>query len=393
MAQTVYCDEAGFTGNNLLDREQPYFAFATVAMQPGEAARVVERVIGEYGIRGTELKFSKLAKFHRGTQAISFVLASCADTALASVLHKRYCLATLFFEHIFEPILAEQNSLFYTCGLHRFVSNLLYFEALADEGQAGAVLEAFQRVIREHDASAASTIFPTRGLDQEYSAVLRDIEAFFVIHREAIAKDIAEHSGDEPLYSWMLDLTLSSFYALLTMWGERYPGLVVYCDESKPLMDMRKTIDMMVGRTDKAEVYFEGKKQSLIFNLAEPVHYVSSRDHPGVQLADIFASALAYCMRAPGDDLARTWMKQLAKSITEFSVLPDPHIVDLREERAFVSALVLHELVDRSAKNVSLFDGMPAFIAAARRYHRIASQLADDGGHSADAPRTRPLSP
>lgn len=51
MPRTIYCDEAGFTGNNLLDREQPFFAFATVAIEPEAAKDVVAKTVRDYGIQ------------------------------------------------------------------------------------------------------------------------------------------------------------------------------------------------------------------------------------------------------------------------------------------------------------------------------------------------------
>ena len=39
MPATIYCDEAGFTGNNLLDTQQPYFSYASVAIDPDQQRR------------------------------------------------------------------------------------------------------------------------------------------------------------------------------------------------------------------------------------------------------------------------------------------------------------------------------------------------------------------
>jgi hypothetical protein len=36
MAQKIYFDESGFTGNNLLNEKQNYFAYASVATNPDE---------------------------------------------------------------------------------------------------------------------------------------------------------------------------------------------------------------------------------------------------------------------------------------------------------------------------------------------------------------------
>jgi hypothetical protein len=39
----IYCDESGFTGNRLLDADQPIFTFASVASNEEEAQFIVEK--------------------------------------------------------------------------------------------------------------------------------------------------------------------------------------------------------------------------------------------------------------------------------------------------------------------------------------------------------------
>lgn len=366
MPQTIYCDESGFTGNNLLDTASPFFTYAAIAIDSDPARELVEKTIRDFRLDGTELKGQRLVRHSRGCRAVTSVLGQCADRAQVLAIHKRYALATKFFEYIFEPVLAEQNSIFYNAGFHRFISNILYVEALARADRALTALTAFQEVMRARDASALPSIFPSGGIAAEYSEVLREIEAFVVCHHDVIAQDIAAHAGNEPLYAWMLDLSATALYSLLTALGERHDSMLVYCDDSKPLRDMRESFDMMIGRKDRAYVTFEGKQQSLIFNLAEPLMFVSSHEYPGVQIADVFSSALSWAVRNPREDRAKSWLGILRQSFSDFSIFPDAEVVDLGETKTVVNRLILHELVERSVRKESLFDGMPAFIAAAR---------------------------
>ncbi len=48
--QEIYCDEAGYTSSNLLDKQQPYFAYASVATNNDEAKEFVKEIIKDYGI-------------------------------------------------------------------------------------------------------------------------------------------------------------------------------------------------------------------------------------------------------------------------------------------------------------------------------------------------------
>lgn len=56
---TVYCDESGFTGNNLLDKSQPVFAYAAVAIEPESAEAILQTARSSLGVsQDRELKAS-----------------------------------------------------------------------------------------------------------------------------------------------------------------------------------------------------------------------------------------------------------------------------------------------------------------------------------------------
>lgn len=71
--QEIYCDESGFTGNNLLYPNQPFFTYASIAISNEEAAACVEELIKDYGVQGGELKGANLVKFNKGRKAVSTV--------------------------------------------------------------------------------------------------------------------------------------------------------------------------------------------------------------------------------------------------------------------------------------------------------------------------------
>jgi hypothetical protein len=60
MRNVIYCDEAGITGNNLLDSEQPYFVFASVNIQSEAAEDLIARTISDHNLNVSELKGSQL---------------------------------------------------------------------------------------------------------------------------------------------------------------------------------------------------------------------------------------------------------------------------------------------------------------------------------------------
>lgn len=70
----IYCDESGFTGNRLLDADQPIFTFASVASNEEEAQFIVEKIIKDYGIQNGEIKSGNLVKNPKGLRALDEIL-------------------------------------------------------------------------------------------------------------------------------------------------------------------------------------------------------------------------------------------------------------------------------------------------------------------------------
>lgn len=56
--KTIYCDESGFTGYNLLDPAQPVFTVASACVEEAVALDLLKSSFPKY--QGTEFKFSNL---------------------------------------------------------------------------------------------------------------------------------------------------------------------------------------------------------------------------------------------------------------------------------------------------------------------------------------------
>ena len=56
--KTLFFDESGYTGNNMLDQNQPVFTLATLDIQNCEARELLENSFQDYS--GAEFKFIKI---------------------------------------------------------------------------------------------------------------------------------------------------------------------------------------------------------------------------------------------------------------------------------------------------------------------------------------------
>jgi hypothetical protein len=202
--------------------------------------------------------------------------------------HKKYALAAKFFEYVFEPVIAEKNWIFYNLGFHRFISNLLYVWALAQNRTADQLMADFASAMRSLDPKDLPVFSAGHSLVIGGDDPLAHIGTFWLIHQKKIAEELVDlrDADDAP---WMLDLTTTSLFSVLGYWGDRFDQLAVYCDDSKPL-ERTPIFKHFVNRQDKSYQSFFGYKRLLIPNLAHPVNLVRSFDYPGVQIADVFAS-------------------------------------------------------------------------------------------------------
>jgi hypothetical protein len=260
----IFCDEAGSTGNNLLDASQPLFAYASVAVHPDDADGIIAGLVKTHRPQGGELKGRLLVSSNRGRKLVSELLELVGHRAKVSVWNKRFALATQFFEHAFEPILSRQNSIFYNAGFHKFISNLVYIAFTANAERAVSTMNAFQKLVRARGDESIEQLFPSDKRLLESADILHDVEAFVLCHRQAVAAYIDTRQDKDPIYRWSLDASISALWYLLGAWSRELDpdAMIVTCDELKPLYEVRDRFDSMVGRSDRPTLAFPFGKHS-----------------------------------------------------------------------------------------------------------------------------------
>jgi hypothetical protein len=357
---TIWCDESGATGNELLDANQEHFVYASVALEPREAQEIRLKLVRENSLQGLELKGKNLCGHSKGRQAISQLIELVGDRVHLVVHHKKYALAAKFFEYIFEPLLADKNWLFYKIGFHRFISNLLFVWAMSQDLTADQILGDFARAMRTFEPASLPTFPTANSLVVGTEDPLSQMGTFCMLHKERIAEellDLKEIEGG----SWTLDLTSTSLFSVLSYWGEQFDQLAVYCDDAKPLQKS-PIFQHFVNRQDKAYQTMWGYERLLTPNLAHPVNLVDSHSYPGVQLADAFASACRKALQNRKNPEHQRWIETLIPRISQESVWHDVSHIDVNNRETAVNMLVLHELMDRSVKKEHLLTDIEVFI-------------------------------
>jgi hypothetical protein len=361
LPQEIYCDESGFTGNHLLDRNQLYFTYASVAIRHEEATTFVDKLISDFNIQGGELKGQRLLKFNNGRKVITKILKEYHDKIQVSVFHKKYSLACKFFEYIFEPVVQKNNLLFYKTGFHKFISNILYVELMARSEYAEDIFDEFEKFMRQVDIAelrilSSSLVLP--GL----SPILNDIKSFCYHHQNVINEEISG-SG-----KWVLDLSDTALFTQLAEWGQRFDQLDVFCDESKPLEHTKEMFAVMINREEKLYNGLLSKEQPITFNLARKIQFANSKVYPGIQIADTAAAAIAYIFRGENQNHIEMWRELIPPLLSPHSVLPEIETIDLNTLSAKRNAVLLREIVYRSENYIPILEGLPEFVEKITNY-------------------------
>lgn len=366
LPQLISCDEAGFTGNRLLDAQQTHFAYSSVTISNEEAAGIIEKVRQTYRLQGSELKAVKLLKHERGRNAIDSLLSQIEGRYLTTVYDKKLCLATKLFEYIYEPVLQDNNALFYRNNFHRFVSTYLYMQILASGAGVGALVGEFEAFMRSLDPADAPSLFGEER-NQETDGLLKPILTFAHGYNVIISRETRDLSATGDHAKWVLDLSLSALASHLRYWGEKFPLLEVVCDESKPLSAQTDTLNVMINRPEISYFAGFGSKRPITWNMSRPITFGSSLTNPAIQLADVVAGiTAAVAARRDDADLLR-FHTSIEAHLGLECILPESSVLDLDGADAPINLVVLQELARRAEEWEDPLIGMGEFYDLARK--------------------------
>lgn len=382
LARLISCDEAGFTGPRMLDDDQPVFAYTAIDLTPEDAAAIVAAMRQKYGVQAPELKAQGLRRRDSWSEIALDIARQCEGRALIMVCDKRLNLGGKAFEYLFEPVLQANNTLFYRHNLHRFVMHGLHAALYKTGEPPHQIAEEMQAFMRSFKPEDAPKLFAASQASDESSVVLNCVLRFARGYAATIAAESRSLQPDQSLTGkWTLDLTTTALFSLtLQGFGLRYPSIELLCDDSKPLKDMAHIFDTWVGRTDRPDIT-DGRRETPIgMNLAGPMRFGSSVEHPTIQIADVLSGASADFIKRKGDPEFAAFGPWLERHLHENHLLPDAEVIDTSQLEPRVNLAVLRELARRADLGADPLAGMDEFYAATiRRFRSPAARVRNPG--------------
>jgi hypothetical protein len=320
----IYCDEAGYTGYNLLEENQPYFVYAALDIEEMQAKEFISSVKSKYMLQG-EPKGANWVKTNNGKKAIEELFKNFSDKVRIVYHHKKYALACKYFEYVFEPAISEHNGVFYRLQFHRFIANLVYVSFESNEKKAEDVFWTFQELLRGNDPDGLFKFLKTKEVPND---LLSMIAQFTVLHRDTILDEITTNGEFD---YWILDLAQTALHSLLCTWSVEKGALSVVIDESKPLREA--VAENQLYHQLNAEIsYFDpfgNGPSAMNFSLSEPAEFKKSKHVPGLQMADLFASSVYWSLKNPNDPLAsliNSYRNKYIPSPNNLCISPEPEM-------------------------------------------------------------------
>ncbi|WP_237168445.1 DUF3800 domain-containing protein [Paracoccus shandongensis] len=346
----IACDEAGFTGPDLLAKDQRYFAFASVSISDEDAWSLISDARKAYPVQMPELKASRLMGSNQGRRLISYLVQNISGRFAINAHDKLLALCGWMFEYIFEPVFQDNPRIFYQKEFHKFIAMYSYLWFKSDSPEVKATLAEFQEMMRTKDLSKAPSMFlSSNSIADRRRHPFDLIRRFSQAHRTIIAKELLEvqhHAFDRG--TWTLDLSISGLWSHLNHWGQYKVPLEVMCDDSKPLKAFAAELngDAMDAAISRARMM--RPDDPLGWDMSGPVKFADSRAHPAIQLADILASTVVHCYTNGLPDGFELTAHALEAGMLNDSIFPDLKRVDLNDDAVKVHYAVLHELVARA---------------------------------------------
>lgn len=291
--RTLYFDESGFTGHNLLDSAQPIFALASSDIVADAAREILQRSFPRY--RGSEFKFSNLWRSGNKRGLIDFArhFDSLDYNTFIYMVDKRFCVLTKIVDFLIEPYITDAGFDFYADGFCWKYTNYIHFglTQFAPPDTLERLLNAYQAFSRNPSENAL------RLLQLRLRALADGAEDPVQVFLEqmALGADLFHQYHNLSTFRGSDELHVASMFASVTHWRKVFDEDFAIVHDSSA--NFFRHLDIWKRMTDQhgpAEPFPLGDGTTVQLPLrVVSTSAVDSLDSPSVQFCDICAGFAA----------------------------------------------------------------------------------------------------
>ncbi|CAJ0807722.1 hypothetical protein P3T32_005198 [Ralstonia sp. GP73] len=293
---TIYCDEAGNSGERLIDAEQPHFVLVSNDFGKEEATSLLSHVQSP---QGAEPKFKTLRKSSDGVNRLIRFLSDPRLDNSRLVIHcfdKRFMVVTKMVDLIIETLQHEMGRDLYQGGTNLAMSNMMHFclPEFCGKAVTEKLLEAFVNLMRTRtDESVHAYYFAAR--EAREASVDNDFKNF-----------LAPFADHELFHTWfdgigpsVLEPAIPALFSQLGVWSARKSDRFrVVHDKSKPILATQNQFEQMMATSGEPSLLVGYDRRKFHFPLrATSLEQGDSKEYPQIQVSDLCVGAVARFMK------------------------------------------------------------------------------------------------
>lgn len=295
MIPIVFFDEAGNTGSNITNSDQPYFVLSSVCFSDEELAQI-QKAVAFYD----ELHFVKIKSRWDGRDAIRRLLGHPLfdeNHVTFQIVDKAFAIYAFMVDMLIEPFFKYRlNENLYKERSNVKMANCLYSFA-ENASKRDATIKAyvqdlkkdFETMMRQQSEEAIEDFYETVNiLCSMTSDGFQDILSWMLPSQDMLEMVLTENK------KYCLDITLSSLLVLTDHWHRKLDSKIdVITDNSKQLYANRDLINQLIAIEGYQSVGYDTRKATFPPQINN-VSFVDSKANYGVQIADLVASMVAF---------------------------------------------------------------------------------------------------
>lgn len=290
---TIYFDESGNTGSNLLDPNQPVFTLASCIFSNEEAQQLLKLVDSK---SPHEAHFKNLRRRKSGQDGIIRLMRSkLVDTknVKVNIFLKEFMITSKIVDILIEHMLHLIGEDLYLNGRNIALSNMLYYclPTFCDADLVQSMYRSFVIMIREQGQEEIDNFYADVVKVKESSSSDKFKENIDLI----LSTKNCIHDALEGIDKTSLDPSIPAFFSHCVLWGNAYPkGFHIIHDDSHSIEKERVLFALFMDWTQsEIELGYDRRKINLPLK-GKSLNFSSSEKHAQLQVSDIIASSFTY---------------------------------------------------------------------------------------------------
>ncbi|WP_407486621.1 DUF3800 domain-containing protein [Elizabethkingia anophelis] len=288
--ETIYFDESGNTGSDLLNQDQKVFILCSNRFTASECQELLI-LFNDVD----ELHFVNLKNSIKGRASIIKLLNHeliTEDKISIYCAHKEYVTVCIIVDQLIESVYHRMGIDIYKYGQNIQIATYIFYfgNSIWNKEYYTNFIESFIRMFRKKDENSIQTFYKTvkklyNSIDQEYKILLEPI-----INSKSIINDIL-FSVDK----FTIDITLSTFLVLCNYWyRELDEKFNVTFDNSKQIEHYIEYIKFLRDLNTAPQDIGFGSRKMVFPTQINNITLADSKNEINIQISDIIASAVSF---------------------------------------------------------------------------------------------------